>query len=129
MAKLAQELLVATPNKAGMLAKVCGTITAAGANITAICAYVVADEGYFRIISSDNAKAKTALESSGFRITENEVVIAELENKAGAAKEMAQKLARAGIDLKNIYGTTSGTGLATLVFTADNNPKAVGLLN
>ena len=124
MAELGKELLVITPNEVGMLAKVTGAIADTGVNIESICAYVVGDKGYFRIITSDNAKIKNALEPLGFEIAENEVLILKLENKIGAAKEVAEKLARAGIDLKNIYGSTASDKLATLILTASNNQKA-----
>ena len=128
MAELGKELLVITPNEVGMLAKVTGAIADTGVNIESICAYVAGDEGYFRIITSDNAKTKSTLEPLGFKITENEVLILKLENKIGAAKEVSGKLARAGIDLKNIYGTTASDNLATLVLTSNNNQKAKDLI-
>jgi len=128
MAKLENELLVITPNEVGMLAKITGAIAGGGVNITAICAYVVGDEGHFRIMTSDNTKAKSTLEPLGFKISEREVISVELENKIGATKELAGKLAQAGIDLKNIYGATSGTNSATLILTADNNQKAKDII-
>ena len=124
MAKLERELLVITPNEVGMLAKVTSSIANNGVNLTAICAYVVGNEGYFRIITSNNIKAKKALEPLGFKIAESEVISVELENRVGAAKELVEKLAQAGIDLKNIYGTTASTNSAMLILTADNNQKA-----
>jgi len=122
--RMGKELLVKTKNKVGMLAEVTAAIAATGVNIQGICAYGEDGEACFLIVTDDNMKAEGTLKGKNYKVKERDVVIVDLENKAGAAKEMATKLKKADIDLNYMYGTTHGTGVATVVFSSNNNAKA-----
>lgn len=130
MAKVSkvQHLVVETPDKVGMMAKVCGAISDAGVNIRAISAIARQRKGRFLILTEDNAKAKEALKSSGFKVKEEAAVAVELENEVGSAKKMAQKLADAKVNLKYCYGSIGNGTIALLVFNSSNNEKAVRVL-
>jgi hypothetical protein len=53
-------------------------------------------------------------------------VIVELEDKTGALKDIAEKLAKDDIDIKQIYGTTCPGGCpAKIVLSATDNTKAL----
>ena len=121
-------LIVETPDKVGMMAKVCSAISDAGVNIKAISASVKARKGHFMLLTEDNSKAKEALKSAGFKVKEEEAVAVELENEVGAAKRMAQKLADAKVNLKYCYGSTGNGTMALLVFNSNNNEKAIRAL-
>jgi len=126
--KLGKELLVKTQNKIGMLAEVTMAIAATGINIQAICAYAMDGEARFMIVTDDNIKAEQALKGKNYEVGERDVVIVDLKNKPGAAEEMAKKLADTGIDLNYMYGTTHGTGVATIVLNSNNNADAFSAL-
>jgi hypothetical protein len=121
-------LIVETPDKVGMMAKVCSVISDAGVNIKAISAYVKEGKGYFMLLTDDNSKAEEALESGGFSVSQEEAVAVELENEVGAAKRMTKKLADAGVNLKYCYGSTGDGTMALLVFNSNDNEKAVRTL-
>lgn len=129
-ARIAKELFVQTPNKVGMLAEVTSKVAGKGVNIEGLNAYAIEDKAYFRLVVSDTEKAKLAL--SGFEIEDKEVVVVELENRVGAAKEIALKLKEAGIDLSYVYGSTCGCGGSgcgcLFIFSSNNNKKAVAVL-
>jgi len=131
MAKVAKvnHLIVRTPNKVGMMAKVCSAISDAGVNIRAVCAYIKERKGYFMLLTEDNAKAEKALKTGGFKVKEEEAVAVELENEVGAAEKMAKALADAKINLKYCYGSTGNGTMALLVFSSNNNEKAVKALS
>jgi len=130
MAKVSKvnHLIVETPDKVGMMAKVCSAISDAGVNIKAISASARLRKGHFMILTEDNSKAKEALKSAGFKVKEEEAVAVELENEVGAAKRMAQKLADAKVNLKYCYGSTGNGTMALLVFNSNNNEKAIRAL-
>jgi hypothetical protein len=121
-------LIVETPDKVGMMAKVCSVISDAGVNIKAISASARGRKGHFMLLTEDNSKAKEALKSVGFKVKEEEAVAVELENEVGAAKRMARKLADAGVNLKYCYGSTGNGTMALLVFNSNDNEKAVRTL-
>ncbi len=127
--KLVKQLLAVTENKVGMLAEVSSTVSGAGLNIQAINAYAVGEKANFRLITDNNQKAQDILNSKGYQVSEQEVVIAELPNKAGVLKATADKLKGAGIDLEYIYGTTCSGGCdCLLVFACNNNAQAQKIL-
>jgi len=130
MAKVSKvnHLIVETPDKVGMMAKVCSAISDSGVNIKAISASARLRKGHFMILTEDNSKAKEALKSAGFKVKEEEAVAVELENEVGAAKRMAQKLADAKVNLKYCYGSTGNGTMALLVFNSNNNEKAIRAL-
>lgn len=127
-AGLDKELLVKTENKAGMLAEVSSAIAGIGLNIKAICAYGTGKDAYFMIVTTDNDKAEATLKSSGYEVSQRDIILLDMVNKPGAAKDVAVKLKGANIDLNYIYGTTHGEGEALLVLSSSNNAEAVKVI-
>ena len=126
-AKLVSQLLVEAPNKVGMMAEVTSAIAGAGVNIEGICAYGMEGKAEFMIITDNNAKAQEALGKKGWVIKTEEVVSVTLDNEVGAAKEMADKIKQAGIDIRYIYGTTCGIKdcSSTIVVASKDNKGIV----
>src|SRR3989338_9416220 len=114
-----------------MLAEVSGLIADAGVNITAISAYATGKDAIFRIVTNDNAKAKNILTPKGFKVKENEVVTVNLPDQVGQAKEIADKIKQAGINLDYIYGSTCGCAdtAAIMVIGSKNNTQIVSAIN
>jgi len=121
-------LIVETPDKVGMMAKVCSAISDAGVNIRAISASARARKGHFMLLTENNPKAKEALKAARFKVKEEEAVAVELENEIGAAKKLAKKLADAKVNLKYCYGSTGNGTMALLVFNSSDNEKAIRTL-
>ena len=123
-----EEIIIAVENKVGRLEEITGIISKEGINIRAIVAYVENKQAIFRIITSDNLKTKEILSQKGLKPEAKEVVIAELPDKIGELHTMAGKLKEANIDLEYIYGTTTTAEVATLIFSSNNNEKAIEIL-
>lgn len=125
-AVLAKELVVEVPDKQGIFADIAAVVGDAGVNITAICAYAVSEKAFFRILTSDNARAKNALVKQGFKVEEKDVVTVMLEDKVGRAKEFALKLKESKVNLYSLYGTTCGcAGSQALIVMGSKNPASV----
>ncbi|MBU1862747.1 MAG: ACT domain-containing protein [Candidatus Omnitrophica bacterium] len=103
------ELIITTPNKVGMLAEVTSAIADEGVNIAALCAYEMEGKAVFMLITDNSAKAKKAAETKGWKTEENDVVMVEVTDKIGAAKEVAARVEAKGINLQCCYGTTCGS--------------------
>ena len=128
-ASIVKELLVKTANEVGMMAEVAGAIASSGANITALNAFGAGKDAIFRIITSDNAKAIDGIKAKGLEVSERDVVAVGLENKVGAAEEIAKKFKDANIDINYIYGSTCNCGSpSTIIFNCNNNNKAIEIL-
>lgn len=126
-AKRIKEIQAVTPNKAGMLAEVAGAIADAGVNIVALSASGMGKNAKFLIVTENNQKAIAALKAKNFDVKEGEAVSVSLGNKVGAAKELAEKLAKAGIDLDYCYGSTGDGSESLLIFSTKDIEKAIGV--
>jgi len=126
--KIDNELVVHTPHEIGVLAKVCSTLSNTRVNIEAMCAYGEKDKGTFKIYTYNQEKAKKALEGAGYKVDLEEVVVAILANRVGAAEEMTTKIAKNRINVNYCYGST-GDGKHTLfIISTVNNKRALKAL-
>lgn len=126
-ARLGKEIVVSVVNKIGVLADISRILADHGLNIEAVQGYAVDSEAKILVITDDNLRAGDALRKAGYKsIKESEVVVVELENKAGALKQITATLAAQGIDIKYIYGTTCAGGCpAKIVLSTSDNEKAL----
>ncbi len=122
------QLVLNLQSKPGVLANVVGALGKAGVNIEGICAAETAGRGKIRLLVSDAAKAEAALKAAKIRCGHEEAISVSLENRPGALAEVAEKLARAKVNIKCVYATTGGAGPAPIVLTVSNLPKAVAAL-
>ena len=102
----AKELIITTEDKAGMLAEVTSAISAQGVNIVSICAYSMEGKAVFMLLTNNIDKATAAAKTKGWKTEDSEVVVVELADKVGAAKEIAEKLKAKNVNLAYCYGTT-----------------------
>jgi hypothetical protein len=126
-AKLGKEIVVTVVNKIGVLADMSRLLADHGINIEAVAGYGVDKEARIMLVAEDNVRAVEALQNGGYKsITEEEVVIVDLENKPGVLKDITAKLSAASVDIKHVYGTTCSAGCpAKIVFSTNNNEKAL----
>ncbi len=126
--RLAQEIILTTGNRVGLLADVSGVLSEKGINIVSISAYTIGKDANFHLIVSDYEQAREILsaQKDGYRLEDREVVVMTLENRAGGLAAVAKKFREEKIDLDYIYATTvEEGGLATVVFSSRDNARAV----
>ena len=117
----ATQLTLTLQSKPGVLAKVCQALARAGVNITAICAAETAGRGKLRLVVSDPARAKEALQAAKLRCGEEQVLMLTLEDRPGALARVAERLAAAKINIKGAYATTGGMGGTSMVVVSVAN--------
>ena len=123
--KIDKELMVGTTNEVGVLGKICTTLSNARVNIEAMCAYGMGDKGTFMIYTYDQDKAQKALESAGYKVDAEEIVVVTLDNRVGAADIMTNKVANAGINVNYCYGSTGDGKYTLFIMNTENNEKAL----
>jgi hypothetical protein len=126
-AHLGKELAVTVKNEIGVLADMSRILADHGVNIEAVKGYAEGDEATIILMTDDNLRAKEALQKERYKsIEESEVVIVDLENKPGALKNITNRLAGEGVDIKHIYGTICPKGCpARLIMSTSDNEKAL----
>lgn len=122
------ELHVTTPDEPGIFGRVLGTLANEGINLRALCVTSIENEGHFRLITSDNAKAQKALKTLGYKVKANKVITVLISDRIGAGAEIGALLGNAVIDIQYAYGSSSGAGKTLVVFQTSHNAKALKTL-
>jgi hypothetical protein len=122
--KIDSELEVITPNEPGILGLVLGTLGNAGVNLRAMCVTSSPEEGRFRLLTSDNKKAETALRTLGYKVKSQSILTVEIGDRIGAGAEVGALIGNAVIDIHTAYATASGKEAILLVLQTNANKKA-----
>lgn len=123
------QLTLTMQSKPGVLATVCATLANAGINVDGVCAPETAGKGKVRLLVGEAPRAQAVLKQAKLRAGIEEALALTLENRAGSLAEVAGKLARAKVNIKCAYATTTGPGgQATVVLTVSNVAKAMAAL-
>ncbi len=123
-----KQLSFSLPNRIGLLSELSSFLTAAKINIEAICAYGMGDEGYFMIVTDNNAKAKKVISQMGAKVKVEEVIAAEMPNEVGQLRQVAKQISDAVVDIHYVYGSPVRGKMTAIVKTADDK-KALKALN
>jgi hypothetical protein len=104
MAKVKQ-LTVALENRPGTLAHVAKVLADAKVNVLALLGSTAVAQGSVQVVVDNVHKAKKALGGAGLSYTEGTLEQFELANKPGALAELAERLAKKGINIDCAYAT------------------------
>ena len=128
-----KEISVGIRNEVGALARMMSFLVNHGINVETIAGYSdrTGTQGSLIFITNNNQKSIAELINNGYDdIEERDIIVAELENKPGALKNLSELLASNGVNIEYMYCTTCSGGCpAKIVFAASNNDVAFGLLN
>ena len=127
MAKKVTELQFTTPNRPGVLSKISHALKAARVNILHVWGCGEGSKACLGVVTSNNARAKQALKKMGIRTKEKALLLTQMPNRAGVLARMADKLAKARVNITSLSATTGGRRVAVLLNTS-NNGKASRLL-
>ena len=115
-----KELSFSLPNRIGLLSELSSFLTAAKVNIEAICAYGMGDEGYFMIVTDNNAKAKKVISQMGAEVKVEKVIAVEMPNRVGQMRQAAKQISDAGVDIHYVYGSPVRGKMTVIFKTADD---------
>jgi hypothetical protein len=121
------QLVLTLQSRPGVLARIAQALAEAGVNITALCAGDAAGRGKIRILVNNVVKARRALKAAGYRPAEEPAFVVRLRNRPGTLARVAEKVARARVNIRSAYATTAG-GSASVVFTLANPGRGGRLL-
>lgn len=117
------QLTLSLVSRPGTVAALTRTLADAGVNITALSAAETAGRGKIRLLVNDPVRAKRALRKARYRVNEEPAFALRLRNKPGALARVSARLAKARINVRSIYATTTGRGGAMVVLTVGGNPS------
>jgi hypothetical protein len=122
----AVQFSVGLDNTAGTLAKLCEKLRRARVNIEAISVSDNADCGWIRLIATPTARARAVLHKAGYTVCAKLVFITTAANRPGELERICKRLAKAGVNINYVYGSTPKGNSSTLVFGVSDVDRAVG---
>lgn len=129
MVKIGKQLSVFLENRPGGLAKICGILAQAGLNVLALSVHDTVDHAIVRLVVDQPIKALLLLEQQGLYILEQDVVVISLDNRPGQLAELAQRVARADINIEYAYCTAMEHQEAgCLILKTDSAERTLELL-
>ena len=99
----ATQLAVFLANRPGALARVCEALAQAEVNIHALATSDTVDHSVVRMVVSDPTKALMLLGEAGVLALESDVLTIETENKPGVLATIAERLAKAEVNIEYAY--------------------------
>ena len=125
-----KQLSVFLPNRPGVMANTCSILSEAGINILAMAVHDTMDNAVVRFIVDHPTKATLLLEQEEFYVMEQDVLVVEIDNKAGVLSRIAQSLAEADINIAYAYCTaTPNQECGCLVIRTDQPERAQEILS
>lgn len=97
------QLAVFLGNRPGALSRVCAELAAAEINIHALTTSDTIDHAVVRMVVSDPTKALMILGERGVLALENDVLMVESNNQPGTLATIADRLAKANINIEYAY--------------------------
>ncbi|KPL08576.1 hypothetical protein AMJ85_08390 [candidate division BRC1 bacterium SM23_51] len=124
-----KQFTVCLENKPGQLARLCQVLARGKVNILAISVADNTDCCDVRFVADSAARARSVLRKAKLCVRVRDVVAVKLPNEPGALAGASAALAKAGINIDYVYGSTHDPcSEATCVFAVSNTAKAAAVL-
>ena len=128
--EIVKQLSVYVANKPGTLSRICEELARAKINIYALTISDTTDHAVVRMVVSDTQKALHIFELRGVLVIENNVLMIENSNKPGSLGRIADRLAKAKINIEYAYLATSPDSKhGLLILRPSKTEKALEVLS
>src|SRR5436309_7673177 len=104
--QITKQLAIFLDNRPGMLARLADELAKANINIYAITTSDTVDHSVIRMVVSDYRKALHVFEEHGALVVDDDVLMVDGSNKPGELARLANKLAKAKINIEYCYSAT-----------------------
>ncbi len=129
-AKQAKEITLKIGNNIGVLHEVSKIVAEKGVNIIGVNGAVCENVAVLRIATDDNVRAMDELREHRYNPEETSAVFVELPNNPGILRRLADRLARAEIDIRHISATAPlSQEKCLIVLSTSDDQEAVVVLN
>jgi hypothetical protein len=116
-------------NKPGVMAQILTELARAKININALTVMDSVEHGVLRVVCESADKIREVLNQLNMQFSETEVLCVTIDNRAGAFAAIAEKLAKAHINIAYAYVTAGAKGgRTTAVLKVADVKKAIKVL-
>ncbi|UCE73117.1 MAG: hypothetical protein JSV56_08740 [Methanomassiliicoccales archaeon] len=119
-----KEFKIQVKHKPGELAKVTETLASRAVNIKAIASEALGDDAYLRVVTNDVNTTQKALDESGTKYIQNDLLTISLIDRPGELAKIAKKLGKAKINIESIYILGQKEGRTEVALVVDDMNKA-----
>jgi len=123
-----KEFKIFVKHKPGELARVAETLAGRAVNIKAIASESIGEEALLRVVTNDVNTTTKALNESGTKYAQNDILTVSLIDRPGELAKVAKKLGKAKINIESIYILGQKEGKTELALVVDDMKKAGELL-
>lgn len=123
-----KEFKIFIKHKPGELARVTETLASRAVNIKAIASEAKQEDALLRVVTSDVNTTIKALDESGTKYAQNDIMTVSLIDRPGELAKVAKKLGKAKINIESIYILGQKNGKTELALVVDDMKKASELL-
>ncbi len=121
---MTKQFSVTLDDRPGELAKLTGTLAEKGINIRSAAGASLGGKGVIYLVTSDEAKTRDTLRTQRFTFTEDEALLAQLEDKPGTLSQVAKNLATANVNIKSFLLLSNKGPHVEVALTVDDPEKA-----
>jgi hypothetical protein len=121
--ELSKELSVKVGDSIGAGAALFGKLKEADINVAASCCYQIGPEAYFSFVPDDIGRAEEVLREAKLEPEQQNVLLVELSNEAGAFAEVLKKISDLGIGVQSAYVTTTAKKVAMAVLKTEDDAR------
>ena len=128
-ARKTTDLWVITPNELGALAKLTMPFKTNNINIESFVCWEEKNNAHFRLVTSNNKKAKELCTQAGYTVKEEPIILWTTSNAPGRLNAATTALAEAKINTSCTYACSTGPGETTVAFYTNNPDRTREILN
>ncbi len=125
---MTKQFSVTLNDKPGELAKLAGALADKGINLRTASQATWGGKGVVNLITSDETKTRDVLKAQKFSFTEDEALIAKLDDKPGALAQLAKNLAASRVNIKSFALFSNAGPKVEVAVTVDNVEKATSIV-
>ncbi len=125
---LAKQLSVFVENRKGRLGEVLKVLKDNEVNILSLSLADTTEYGLLRLIVNEPVKGKEKLTENGFSTMLTDILVIEIEHKAGSLQGLLGVLAENDINVEYMYGLSTNDNRAFVVLKASDMNKASEVL-
>jgi hypothetical protein len=115
-------------HRPGEVSRIASALAKAGVNLKSVAAQSMGNQGVLRLIADDVSAAREALQENHIPFEEKEVITVLRENRAGELADVADRLAKAGVNLEALYVVGLEGDLVELAVVVDDPKKGKKVL-
>jgi hypothetical protein len=124
-----KEFKIQVKHRPGELAKVTETLASRAVNIKAIASEALGEDAFLRVVTNDVTTTTKALNESGTKYVQNDLLTLSLIDRPGELAKVAKKLGKAKINIESIYILGQKEGKTDVALVVDDMKKASDLLS